>query len=84
MTCTSRFFQSKTLLRELFPALHRGDDDGDGPSQNPSANVASVSEQFAPESEPVGPRSELDDSAEIVQEIVEDPKSKPRKAVPLP
>ncbi len=67
MTCTSRFFQSKTLLRELFPALRRGYGGWEGPSQSPSADVVSESEQFAPESEPVAPRSELDDGAEIVQ-----------------
>ena len=74
MTCSSRFFHSKSLLRELFPALHRG---GDGPSQSPSADVAPEFEQFAPE-------SELQNGAEDAQDIAGDPKSKPRNAVPLP
>ena len=40
MTCSSRFFHSNSLLRELFPALHRDDDGGDSPPPSPSADRA--------------------------------------------
>lgn len=61
MTCASRFFQSETLLRELFPALHGGESGKGGLSPRPSVNPSS-------ESEP-------DDGVELAQDsedVVED------------
>ena len=53
MTCTSRFFQSKSLLRELFPALHGAHSGRDSLSPRPSADAP--------------PESELDDSPGIAE-----------------
>ncbi len=58
MTCMSRFFRSKTLVGDLFPALHGGDSGRDGLSLRPWADAS--------------PGSELDDGPEIAEDIAED------------
>ena len=67
MTCTSRFFQSETLLRELFPGLHGADSGRDGLSPKPSADAPPESERD--DSPGI---AELDGGPEIAEHIVED------------